>query len=238
MWIQQMDLLQNEGDIELKELSKKYSIKVYGEDERLVEGTDVTIELRQKIDLYLDDIEKITDRDMTERQRELIKDYIDNNKIYRVDIVEHDRKRKEFHHSCRRLRKQWEKETGDEWPTYEENVYVNGKIWRIKGQYYDAHHIIEVSFGGPNVWYNLFPAASPDEHPYGIHDDYSVCTEIFGPIDRRYRQKKKDFKNLVLSVELGEEYCENEVKKDCVKKEEKKREPVVTKLASNVIRIS
>ena len=172
---------------------------------------------------------------MTEHQKELIKEYINNNTIYRVDIEEHDKKRKEFHHLCRKLRKQWERETGQEWPTYEDNVYVNKKIWRFKGQYYDAHHIIEVSFGGPNVWYNLFPAASPNEHPYGIHDDYSVCTEIFGPIDRRYRKKKRNFKNLVLSVELNEK---DQDEKDDEDKGNKKKEVTVIKLSDNIIRIS
>ena len=232
MWIQQINLSQNEGDFELKGLSENYSIKIYGEDERLIEGTDVTIELRQKVEVYLNEIERITDREMLEKQRDLIKDYINKNRIYRVDIKEHDKKRKEFHHMCRKLRKQWEKENEQEWPRYEDNVYVNGKIWRLKGQYYDAHHIIEVSFGGPNVWYNLFPAASPYEHPDGIHDDYSVCTEIYGPIDRRYRKKKRNFKNLVLSVKLDKN---DDIDKN--DKKDKKEEPKVTKLSNNVIRI-
>ena len=57
-----------------------------------------------------------------------------------------------------------ERYTGEAWPTYEEDI-VNeaGKIIRKKGDRYDAHHLIEISFGGPNEWWNLFPA-SFDEH--------------------------------------------------------------------------
>ena len=233
MLAQEVKLCTQENEIcrDIREAFEGYNIKRYGEDERLIEGTDVTIELREKIDLYLNDIERITKREILDKQRDLIKDYINNNRIYRVNIEEHDKKRKQFHHMCRKLRKQWEIENEKEWPKYEEDVYVNGKVWRLEGQYYDAHHIIEVSFGGPNVWYNLFPAASPDEHPYGIHDDYSICTEIFGPIDRRYRKKKRSFKNLVLSVKIEDK------KNDKDDKGEKREEPKVTRLSENVIRI-
>ena len=38
---------------------------------------------------------------------------------------------------------------------------------------------MELSYGGPNVWYNLFPAKHPDEHQQGIHREYSVASQIF-----------------------------------------------------------
>jgi len=236
MLAQKLDLniQKNEDCNRIRQAFTKYPIKQYGEDERLVVGTDVTLETREKLDLYLSDIENITGREMIDEQKKLVKEYVNNNRIYRVDSEEHDRKRKQFHRRKRALRREWEARTGQAWPRYQENVYENGKIYRMKGQYYDAHHIIEISFGGPNEWYNLFPAASPDEHQYGIHDDYSVGTEIFGPIDKRYRKKKRNFKNLVLRQDLE--------KKEQTKKEEKKpkkQEPEskVTKLSERVIRI-
>ena len=206
--------------------------KEYGDDERLVIGTDVTIEAREKMDLYIKDIEKITHRKMKAEQKRLIKDYVNNNRIYRIDLEEHAKKRKQFNNMKKKLRKEWEIKTGQEWPRYKKDVIVNGKVWRTKGQFYDAHHIIEISFGGPNVWYNLFPAASPHEHQYGIHDDFSVGTEIFGPIDRRFRKKKIDFRKV--SVKKVEDPEKEEEKK----KKRKTRKPVVTRLSSNVIRIS
>jgi len=211
----------------------EYFPKEYGDDERLVIGTDVTIEARQKMDLYIRDMEQLTKRKIHSEQKKLIKEYVNKNKVYRVDVDEHSKKRRQFNSRKKKLRREWELKTGEEWPKYKENVYVNGKIWRTKGQYYDAHHIIEISFGGPNVWYNLFPAASPYEHQYGIHDDFSVGTEIFGPIDRKYRKKKIDFRKM--SVKKIEEPESQEQKR---KKKQQKRNSIVTRLASNIIRIS
>ena len=213
----------------------KYFPKEYGDDERLVIGTDVTIEAREKMDLYIADIEQITNRKMHDEQKELIKEYVNTHKIYRVDLDEKARRRKQFNGMKKKLRREWELKTGEEWPRYKEDVIVNGKVWRTKGQFYDAHHIVEVSFGGPNVWYNLFPAASPYEHQYGIHDDFSVGTEIFGPIDRRFRKKKIDFRKL--SVKKIED-PENEENKNKNKKKKKRRKSIVTKIRDNVIRIS
>ena len=217
----------NEACDRLEQVFSTRPIKRYGEDERLVIGTDVTLEIREKIDLYLTDIENITKRTMTEQQKRLLKGYVNNNRVYRISTEEHDRKRRQFHSKKKALRREWEKQTQQVWPKYKEDVYVNGKVYRMKGQYYDAHHVVEISFDGPNEWYNLFPAASPYEHQYGIHDDYSVATEIFGPIDKRYRRKKRDFKNLVLREDLDSN------------SQEKKKEPKakVIKLSNHVIRI-
>ena len=48
-------------------------------------GLDVTLELREKLDLYIQDIEKFTLRKMTAKQKELLKDYVSNNRIFRAD---------------------------------------------------------------------------------------------------------------------------------------------------------
>lgn len=60
---------------------------------------------------------------------------------------------------------QWETQTGEKWPVYSENLYSGrGNITRRKGDYYDAHHIIENGFGGPHEWWNIHPARYPDQH--------------------------------------------------------------------------
>ena len=89
---------------------------------------------------------------MTERQKMLIKDYVNNNKVYRISSEEHDRKRRRFNSRRKALRKEWEEKTHQVWPKYKEDVYVNGKLYRMKGQYYDAHHIIEISFVMGKKW--------------------------------------------------------------------------------------
>lgn len=38
-----------------------------------------------------------------------------------------------------------------------------------QGDKYDAHHIIENTFGGEHEWWNMHPAKFPNEHQAGIH---------------------------------------------------------------------
>ena len=45
---------------------------------------------------------------------------------------------------------------------------------------YDAHHIIESSYGGPNQWWNMHPARFPDQHQQGIHRAGGPSNQIFG----------------------------------------------------------
>ena len=53
------------------------------------------------------------------------------------------------------------------------------EVIRKAGQRYDAHHLIESSFGGSNAWWNLHPAAFPSEHQAGIHAANSLANLIF-----------------------------------------------------------
>ncbi len=53
-------------------------------------------------------------------------------------------------------------------------------LLRHEGNYYDAHHIIELSTGGPNEWWNLHPAKFLYEHQNGIHAAGKLAKEIFG----------------------------------------------------------
>lgn len=43
---------------------------------------------------------------------------------------------------------------------------------------YDAHHIIQLSHGGNNEWWNIHPAHYKDEHTK-IHGTGSKAREIF-----------------------------------------------------------
>ncbi len=55
---------------------------------------------------------------------------------------------------------EWEKNTEQQWPVYQTDVYKkNGTgIKFYKGQKVSAHHIIELSHGGSNKWWNLHPS--------------------------------------------------------------------------------
>lgn len=46
-------------------------------------------------------------------------------------------------------------------------------------QRYDAHHIIENKYGGDNEWWNIHPAAKPQEHQRLIHGKDSPARYLF-----------------------------------------------------------
>ena len=76
------------------------------------------------------------------------------------------------------LRAEWEKQTGQKWPTYEDDVYnKKGEKIKSKGENYDMHHIIHNSHGGTHEWWNMHPA-SIEEHQ-AIHGKGSVARQIF-----------------------------------------------------------
>ena len=78
------------------------------------------------------------------------------------------------------LIKEWELNTGQNWPTYTEPYYSkSGTLYKKVGDPYDAHHIIEQNFGGEHEWWNMHPAKFPDEHQGGIHGAGSPARELF-----------------------------------------------------------
>lgn len=44
---------------------------------------------------------------------------------------------------------------------------------------YDAHHIIENSYGGEHEWRNIHPAKFPNEHQLGIRGTDAPAEKIF-----------------------------------------------------------
>lgn len=56
---------------------------------------------------------------------------------------------------------------------------IRPDLYGQAGQRYDAHHLIESSFGGSNAWWNLHPAAFPSEHQAGIHATNSFANLMF-----------------------------------------------------------
>jgi len=120
---------------------------------------------------YIKDVESITGRKIPDKQRALLKkelrenDY--SNKLPREEVAKH---RQDFQRKKDGLIDEWEKNTGQKWPTYSEPVLSKrGRVYIQKGDKYDAHHVIKNEHGGPNEWYNIHPAKRPDEHQSGIH---------------------------------------------------------------------
>ena len=130
---------------------------------------------------YIDEIEKITGRELPEKQKELIEKALKEGDFSKLSKEATEAARNQFKNIRSSLIKEWEKNTETTWPRYAEDV-VNeaGNVIRRAGQYFDAHHIIELSTDGPNVWWNLHPASHPVEHQQLIHGAQSLATIIFG----------------------------------------------------------
>ena len=102
------------------------------------------------------------------------------NEYTRLTPEEASKHRAAFNKNRTDLIKDWENNTGQVWPTYAEDVVSNsGTITRRVGQSYDAHHIIESSYGGSNEWWNIHPARFPDQHQGGIHRANGPARSIF-----------------------------------------------------------
>ncbi|MFV0304907.1 MAG: hypothetical protein ACK5IC_05460, partial [Moheibacter sp.] len=138
---------------------------------------DINWELIRK---YIKSIEEITNRAVHPKQIDELKNALRNKKYEKLTPEKTLKKRAEFNKKRKELIEKWEKETGQEWPKYEETIYdKNGEPYRKAGDKYDAHHIIENNFGGDDKWWNLHPAKSPSEHQGGIHGSGSPSRELF-----------------------------------------------------------
>lgn len=88
--------------------------------------------------------------------------------------------RLEFRNVKNSLIEEWESRTGETWPTYDHDVYSNNGIKiRSAGDFYDAHHIRPLEFGGRNTAENLTPLHAEDHYDkQGIHAPGGVFQHI------------------------------------------------------------
>ncbi|MGZ0050504.1 RHS repeat-associated core domain-containing protein [Brevibacillus gelatini] len=143
-------------------------------------GTDNKID-SDTIKKYIRDIEGRTGRELPKNQIEKLKEALRNKEYKKMSPTETAKHRAEFDKVKNKVIKEWEVNTGQKWPVYNENVISEktGKIIRRQGDKYDAHHIIENTFGGEHEWWNMHPAKFPDEHQAGIHGSGSPANKLF-----------------------------------------------------------
>lgn len=157
----------------LEQLAKKE-----GDDIAAVVTTDVID--WGLIKKYIKHLQEITNRKLHPKQIEELKKALRGKKYEKLSPAETIKKRKEFNKLKDKLIKEWEEKTGQEWPTYTEDlVNKDGKIIRKKGDKYDAHHIIENNYDGNDEWWNMHPAKFPDEHQGGIHGKGAPSRDLF-----------------------------------------------------------
>jgi|GEM_PF-2202112 len=101
----------------------------------------------------------------------------DWEKVSPEEVAEH---RLEFRNAKDSLIKQWEEQTGEKWPTYDQDIYSNNGIKiRSAGDLYDGHHIRPLEFGGRNTADNLTPLHAEDHYDrQGIHRPGGVFQQI------------------------------------------------------------
>lgn len=144
------------------------------------------LEVGDKIDKtrfseYIQEVQKITNREIPSQQKELIDKALRENEFTKLSKEAREVAAREFKNSRASLIQKWEQMTGSTWPRYAEDVFNEaGDVIRRAGQPFDAHHIIELSTGGPNEWWNLHPARFPSEHQNGIHAAENLARKIFG----------------------------------------------------------
>ncbi|MFX0569890.1 T7SS effector LXG polymorphic toxin [Bacillus pumilus] len=146
----------------------------------------VTISTGSKIDSntirkYVRDIEGRTGRELPKNQIDNLKAALRNKEYNKMSPIETAKHRAKFDSLKNKVIKDWERNTGQKWPVYNENIISEktGKVIRKKGDKYDAHHIIENTFGGEHEWWNMHPAKFPNEHQAGIHGAGSPANTLF-----------------------------------------------------------
>lgn len=128
---------------------------------------------------YLQDIETQTNRKISDEQRNLLINYISNSNIQNLPKSITDERRKEFNKKKKSLLTEWGNHYNTSWTKYTENLIskTSGKILRKVGNNYEAHHIIELDYGGENSWYNLHPATFYEHQ--NIHRKGSIGNKLF-----------------------------------------------------------
>ncbi|WP_297135823.1 RHS repeat protein [uncultured Eubacterium sp.] len=130
---------------------------------------------------YVRDVESRTGIKLSKNQIEELKNALRNKEYTKLTVKETANHRNEFNKVKNQLINQWETNTRQKWPNYTEDVISpnTGKVVRKAGDMYDAHHIIENSYGGEYEWWNIHPAKFPNEHQSGIHGVVSPANKLF-----------------------------------------------------------
>jgi hypothetical protein len=127
---------------------------------------------------YLSEIENLTHMKIPECQKNQLLLYAQNKPIQHLSKEAKNISKKEYNLKRSTMIQEWELHTGQKWPTSSGPFHTNnGKFTTNRSHRHQLHHIILISFGGPNVWWNAHPATN-DAH-VKIHHKKSVSKLIF-----------------------------------------------------------
>jgi hypothetical protein len=127
---------------------------------------------------YLNQMQDITKLNLDPKQVRLLKVALRDQKFELLSSEAQVAHRNQFKSLLPKIRKEWELNTGQKWPTYQVIERNKQGIEQLVPKNYEAHHIIQVSHGGPNKWWNIHPALRK-EH-MDIHwGEGSTAKQIF-----------------------------------------------------------
>ncbi len=127
---------------------------------------------------YISEIEYLTNMRVPDFQKKQLLLYAQNNPLNHLSKEEKNKAKKEYNLKRSTMIREWEINTGKAWPTSEGPLPTNnGKLLSNKPTRHQLHHIILISYGGPNEWWNAHPATN-DAH-LKIHHKSSVSKLIF-----------------------------------------------------------
>jgi len=179
--------LQNagKGSTEFAQLEKELAEEREELQNLLKDSATTAGKLPAGIREYIRDVEQQTGRTIPQNQIGNLKDALRSKKYSKLPEADAALNRVEFEKVKNKLIVDWERETGQTWPRYTEDLMTKDgtKVARKKGSAYDAHHIIENELGGPAEWWNIHPAKFPGEHQGGIHGSGSPLRQLIQNIE-------------------------------------------------------
>jgi hypothetical protein len=130
---------------------------------------------------YARDMETRSGIKITDQQRLTLKNELQSKKFEKLLPERYAEHRKIYtDKKAEQIRSDWEKNTGQKWPTYLENGYKkNGGTLYEVGDPYQIHHIIHQSHGGPHKWWNVHPVPQSG-HQGGIHGSKAPGQKLHG----------------------------------------------------------
>lgn len=175
----------NDNSNVMPNLEKDPIIEEYSKIEKLKAYQKKFLEMHPRNELfikhfneYISEIERLTETKIPEMQKQKILEFVTENPLQHLTKEERNQAKKQYNLKRGHMIKDWELNTGKKWP-YSGSRLKNerGRLLSNKPVRHQLHHIILISYGGPNKWWNSHPAHN-DAH-VKIHGKESVSKRIF-----------------------------------------------------------
>ncbi|MBN9565799.1 MAG: hypothetical protein J0G29_06900 [Alphaproteobacteria bacterium] len=127
---------------------------------------------------YVRDMETRTGMKIGGDQRLILKETLQRYNFEKLDGESYVKHTTNFDRTTRnKLILEWEKHTGQVWPSKVVERDVGGKTERTTVKH-QAHHVIPQELGGPHEWWNMHPAEGGKVHQGGVHRKSSPLSKL------------------------------------------------------------